>query len=108
IEDHCKRDDALKRAEEVFHHLGMTQTELQNGVLIYVASEDRQAAIFGGKGIHDRVEPNYWSDVLDAILNHFKQENFAGGLVYGVEEVGTKLKQYFPYQIGDVNELSDE
>lgn len=108
IEDHCERDTPLKRAEEIFHHLGMAQTKLQNGVLIYIASEDRQAAVFGGKGIHDQVEPNYWEDVLTPILNHFKQGNFAEGITEGIENIGSKLKEHFPHQKDDVNELSDE
>lgn len=108
IEDHCKADNPLKRAEIIFHRLGMGHTKLQNGVLIYVASEDKKAAVFGGKGIHEQVEPNYWQDVLTLILNHFKEGNFADGLVQGIEEVGRKLKEHFPYQKDDVNELSDD
>jgi uncharacterized membrane protein len=108
IEDHCERENPLKRAKEVFHHLGMAHTKLQNGVLIYIASEDRQAAVFGGKGIHDQVESNYWQDVLTPILNHFKQGNFGEGLVEGIERIGHKLKEYFPHQRDGVNELSNE
>jgi uncharacterized membrane protein len=108
IEEHCAGDNPLKRAEKVFHHLGMTHTKLQNGVLIYVASEDRKAAVFGGKGIHKQVEPNYWQDVLTPILNHFKQGNFAEGLVNGIEEIGRKLKEHFPHHKGDINQLPDE
>jgi uncharacterized membrane protein len=108
IEDHCPDDDPLKRAEEVFHHLGMAHTKLQNGVIIYIASEDRIAAVFGGKGIHTKVEPNYWQDVLTPIINHFKQGNFAQGLVQGIEEIGLKLKEHFPYRKGDINELPDD
>jgi len=107
IEDHCK-GDPLQRADAVFQNLGMNHTERKNGVLIYVASADRKAAIYAGKGIHRQVEENFWSGVLELILNHFKQDDFAGGLVEGIEKVGIKLKELYPHHKDDVNELSDE
>jgi len=107
IEDHCK-GDPLKRASSVFQNLGMNHTEQKNGVLIYIASEDRKAAVFGGQGIHEQVEENFWNDVLTIILNHFKEGNFAEGLVQGIDKVAVKMKELYPHQQGDVNELSNE
>jgi uncharacterized membrane protein len=107
IEDHCK-GNPLKRADHLFHHLGMTQTKLQNGVLIYVATEHRKIAVYGGKGIHKKVEEGFWEGVIAAILNHFKAGNFTDGLVEGIEKVGDKLKELYPHQKDDVNELEDE
>lgn len=45
--------DPYDRALEVFHELKMDETELQNGVLIYVAVKDRNFVICGDKGIND-------------------------------------------------------
>lgn len=107
IEDHCKKDP-LERAVKVFHKLGMNQTELKNGVVIYVAVEDHKASVFGGKGINDQVGEQYWSDVLNIIITHFKKSEFEAGLVKAVKTVGKKLTELYPVQAGDVNELSDE
>lgn len=107
IEHHCK-SEPLDRAAAVFHDLGMNETEQQNGVIIYIASEDHKAAVFAGKGIHSQVESNYWNDVLDILLNHFKKGSFEEGIVKAVEEVGNKLTELYPYKRGDVNELTDE
>lgn len=107
IEHHCK-NDALQRAEIVFHDLGMDETEQQNGVLIYIASEDHKAAIYAGKGIHRQVEQHFWSDVLQILLNHFKKGEFEEGIEKAVDKVGIKLTELYPYQRGDVNELPDE
>lgn len=107
IEHKCKRDP-LERAAKIFHELGMDETELQNGVLIYIATEDHKAAVYAGKGILKQVEDGFWDDVLNIILNHFKKEEYEAGLVEAVKKVGFKLKELFPSRQDDINELSDE
>lgn len=107
IEHNCS-GDALERAADLFHDLGMDQTDLQNGVLVYIASEDHKAAVYAGKGIHKQVEDGFWDDVLQLLLNHFRQHAFEQGLVEAVKKVGHKLTELFPYQRDDANELSNE
>ena len=107
IEHHCK-NEPLERASTVFHDLGMDATEQQNGVLIYIASEDHKAAVYAGKGIHRQVEEHFWKKVLDILLTHFKKGEYESGIEKAVQAVGEKLTAMFPYQRGDVNELSDE
>lgn len=107
IEESCDKDP-LERAARIFHELGMDQTELKNGVLIYVASEDHKAAVYAGKGIHDQVEEGFWDDVLNTLIEHFKKEEFEEGIEAAVHKVGPKLKELFPYRKGDTNELSNE
>ena len=108
LEHHCE-GDALDRADQVFHNLGMDETKLQNGVLIYVATEDHKAAVYAGKGIHREVEEGFWDDVLQILISHFKQEEFEQGIEEAVHKVGNKLEELFPYhQKGDLDELSNE
>ncbi len=108
IEHNCE-GEALERAARIFHELGMHQTRQQNGVLIYIASEDHKAAVYAGKGIHKQVEEGFWSDVLNILLQHFKENAYEKGIEEAVYKVGDKLTEMFPYhQKGDVNELSNE
>lgn len=107
IEAKCNRDP-LERAARIFHELGMDQTELQNGVLIYIASEDHKVAVYAGKGIHKQVEDGFWNDVLNLLIDHFRRDNFEEGIARAVEEVGIKLREFYPYQKGDINELTDD
>ena len=44
----------------------------------------------------------------DEMTTYFKQGDIIGGIVYFIEQIGRKLKEFFPYQEDDVNELSDE
>lgn len=106
--EHKSNRDPLERAARIFHELGMDETELQNGVLIYIATEDHKAAVYAGKGIHNQVEDGFWNDVLNIILNHFKQQEYEAGIIEAVKKVGNKLKELFPGRHDDVNELSNE
>jgi uncharacterized membrane protein len=107
IEPHCQ-GDPLVRAARIFHELGMDETKRQNGVLIYIATDDHKAAVYAGKGIHEQVEDGFWSDVLNIILGHFRKEDYEAGIIEAVSKVGHKLKELFPFRKGDQNELSDE
>jgi uncharacterized membrane protein len=107
IEKDCKID-VLDRAAYIFDKLEMQKTELRNGVLFYLAVEDRKFAILGDAGINAKVPENFWDSIKESMLNKFKNNEFADGLVEGITLAGGKLKEHFPYQQGDVNELSDE
>lgn len=107
VDKACKMD-VLDRAANVFYQLQMDATELRNGILFYLAIEDRKFAILGDKGINEKVPANFWDMIKEVILYHFKKEEFAIGLSKGIEMAGEKLKTYFPYQDNDRNELSNE
>ena len=99
---------AYDRAMEVFHMLKMDQTQLKNGVLIYVAVKDKTFVICGDKGINDVVTPDFWDATKDIMASHFKNGDFKQGLIDGILRAGEQLRHYFPWQHGDTNELSNE
>ena len=107
IENHCK-EDAFDRAAYVFEQLQMHKTEQRNGVLFYLAIKDRQFAILGDAGINQKVPKGFWDDISQMMLKQFKEGKFTEGLVKGVKEAGLQLQAHFPYQKGDINELSDD
>ncbi len=108
LERFCK-GDALDRAKVKFAKLNLHKTELRNAVLVYVAIEDRKAAIFGDEGIHCKVTTEYWKEELDVMLAHFKNGDIVGGLIQVVTDIGEKLKAEFPYDTKtDINEVGNE
>ncbi len=107
IENRCK-GDVEQRSLYIFDKLKLNETQLRNGVLIYLAIKDHKFAILGDKGINDVVEDNFWNDVKDLMLNQFKEGRFAEGLEQGIMRCGEKLKAYFPYQSDDINEIPDD
>lgn len=100
--------DPFKRAMEVFHLLKMDETELKNGVLIYLAVKDKTFVICGDKGINELVPDDFWDCTRDLMTTNFKNGNYKQGLVEGIQRAGNQLQKFFPYQEGDKNELSNE
>jgi uncharacterized membrane protein len=107
IEPHCKVD-VLDRAAFIFNNLGIHNTKHRNGVLIYIAFEDKRFAIIGDAGINAVVENNFWDAIKEDMQKYFAEGKYAEGLSTGIHRSGDALKKYFPYVAGDKNELSDE
>jgi len=98
----------LDQAAYIFEKLAMHKTELRNGVLFYLALEDHKFAILGDAGINQKVEEDFWECTKEVVIEKLKEGLFAEGLAEGIIRAGERLKEHFPYQSDDVNELSDE
>lgn len=99
---------ALTVAKRVFHQLGMHKTQDRNGVLILLEVDRREFAIIGDEGIDRVVSADFWDSERDLLQQHFRRGAFAEGITLAIEQVGAKLKKFFPYQTDDVNELPDD
>lgn len=109
VESRCTYVDALDRAKEIFENLKMEETEFRNGVLFYVAIEDKQLAIFADSGIHEATGNEYWKNVVHEILSVFSKNDIVGGITTTILSIGQALKSHFPYEMKmDKNELPDE
>ena len=109
IESRCKFMDALDRAHQIFYQLKMYETNQRNATLIYVAVKDKQAAVYGDEGIHQKVGLKYWEDVVSKMLLQFQQNKLADGICQGISDLGEALVFYFPYnKETDKNELPDD
>ena len=98
----------IERAVVVFHELKMDNTKDRNGVIIYVAVKSKQFAIYGDKGINEKVGDDFWNCTKDIMLNHFINGNNKQALVDGIHNAGVQLQKHFPYQSEDTDELSNE
>jgi uncharacterized membrane protein len=107
IENDCE-GDVLDRAATLFDKLGMARTAARNGVLFYVSIKARKFAILGDLGINAKVPHDFWDQIRNTMIGHFREENFCEGLVEGIIMAGQALKTWFPYASDDVNELPDD
>src|ERR1044071_3712836 len=97
IESRCKYMDAIDRAAEIFFQLKMEKTVDRNAVLVYVAIKDRQLAVFGDEGIHNKVGNKYWNAEVQKMIRSFNKENYAEGICQCVKDIGEALHHHFPY-----------
>ena len=107
IEDKCK-GEVMDRAAFIFGELMMHKTDERNGVLIYLAIDDKKFAIIGDAGIHAKTGDHFWDAIKTNMADHFRQSQFTQGLITAIKESGEALQKFFPHQPDDRNELSDE
>lgn len=101
-------NDVMKDAQESFEKLKMHKTDRRNGVLIYIVPREKQFAIIGDEGFHKIAGDDFWKSVKDRMQHLFLEGRFAEGMTSGIHEVGVILKQHFPREENDKNELKDE
>ena len=110
IESHLpKKMDALQRATEIFFKNNMNETKDRNGVLVYVALEDKKLAIYGDQAIYEKLGVEFWYSQVQEMTSHFKNANYVQGMVQVIGALGEALTENFPFdRVLDTNELSDE
>ncbi|HEY0157361.1 MAG TPA: TPM domain-containing protein [Thermoanaerobaculia bacterium] len=95
-------------AERTFERLGMTKTELRNGVLLFIACEEQQFTILGDRGIDEKVPAGFWDEIAAKLTIRFKNGEFTDGIVDAIHSAGEELRHFFPRAEGDVNELTND
>ncbi|BAO55802.1 TPM domain-containing protein [Nonlabens marinus] len=107
LESSCE-GKVYDRAQELFHLLKMDNTKQANGILFYLAVDDRKFSVLGDKGIHAHVGDDFWNSIREVMEARFRESEFKNGLIAGIEMAGEKLAAFFPWQEDDVNELPDQ
>jgi uncharacterized membrane protein len=106
IERRCG-GEAMEAAQRWFARLGMMATRERNGILLYVAVDDRAFAIVGDRGIHERVGAAFWDGLRDILAEAFAKGDHAAGLTRAIAAAGAQLAVHFPRRRDDRNELPD-
>ena len=100
---------ARERAIAMFGKLRVWDTELNNGVLIYLLLAEHRIEIVADRGLTRRVDPAVWQQMLAQMQAAFRRGAFEDGLAEAVDRIGALLEQAFalaPGQRND-NELPD-
>lgn len=108
IEAKCNYVDPLLRAEELFHQLKMQKTEKRNAVIIYIAYQDKEFALYGDVGFDQLIKDSFWTEQSALLRNLFKKRKFEQGIINSISNIGKTLGEHFPYEAGKKNELPDE
>ena len=98
---------ARERAIDVFSQLRIWDTERNNGVLIYLLLADRDVEIVADRGIDAKVGPQEWERICRKMEAAFRQGDYEGGGIGGIQEVTRHLAEHFPAIGDDRNELPD-
>ena len=97
----------LERAARQFEKLGMAKTRGRNGVLIYFVPINREFAIIGDKGVHEKCGDTLWSDVAANMSRGMASGDFTASILGAVSAVGEALARHFPHRPDDDDQLSN-
>lgn len=98
-------EDAVTACVAKFNQLRMHQTKQRNAILFYLAYKSKSFAVWGDEAIHEIVKDEFWKNLTDCAIEHFKQGNYITGLEKSIELCGEQLRHHFPFRDDDRNEL---
>ena len=103
-----KGQSARERAIDLFSQLRVWDTRHNTGVLIYLLLADRAVEIVADRGIHAKVDTQEWNEVCRQMEAAFRQSNYEGGVLSGVQAVTQHLVKHFPADGHNANELPNQ
>ena len=101
-------EEVERRAHEVFARERVRGTIGGTGILIYVSLYERIVRVLPDDTISGKITQAEWNAVRDLVLDGIKSGRPGEGLSQAVLKCGELLKEHFPIEPGDVNELTNE
>jgi putative membrane protein len=102
------KEAVRERAIRAFFEKGLYRTRGETGILIFISIMERKVWILGDRGINERIDPQLWLTLAGELAGRVKEGHAFDGLCTVIEKLGNVLKEHFPKEADDTNELSDE
>lgn len=97
------------RAQQLFAELGVWDTELNSGVLLYLNLCERKVEIVIDRGLKNATQAETWNKICQNIAVTLAQKEYLRAVTEGVNEIGQVLDQYYvKNDLYDENELPNE
>lgn len=90
-----------ERALSLFGKLRVWDTELNNGVLIYVQLAEHRVEIVADRGLARHVADAHWRDTLERVADACRGGRLEDGLERAIDDVGHALETYFRHHGGE-------
>ena len=94
---------AHQRAREVFARLGVWDTRLNNGVLLYLLLADHRIEIIADRGFEGRVSAEQWRGVCRLMEERLRAGEPEQAVAQAVEAMSGLIAAHFPRAEGDVD-----
>ena len=100
--------DTRGRAKQLFAELGVWDTELNSGILLYLNLCERKVEIVIDRGIQHATTQQVWDEVCQSIIEKMVQQYYRQALIDGVTQIGSILDHFYANKIQDkADELSN-
>lgn len=90
-----------ERAVMMFGKLGVWDTALNNGVLIYVLLAEHAIEIVADRGLAAHISSAQWTALVSHMSDAFHVHSYEAGLNLAVDEVSAELERHFPRSDAD-------
>lgn len=90
-----------------FYRRGLHNTRDKTGVLIFISVFERRVLVLADSGIHAKVNPSVWEEVVQTISTGIREGRQAEALCRAVRRCGELLGEHFPCRRDDVDELDN-
>jgi uncharacterized membrane protein len=95
-------------ARKEFATLRMHETDGRVGILLLILYHEKKFYVFGDEGVHSRVNPETWTDVAEALRDHFAKADYEGGLNEALRKMEDHLRGKLPTRKEGERRLSDD
>lgn len=100
---------ARRYAWRVFARTGMHRTRGRNAALVVMMPRVRKVVVIGDEAFDNRVPPEFWDNIVAAMIHSIHTEDPLASLRMGLRLLGDELARHWPRgQEDDPNELPDE
>lgn len=97
------------RAQQLFAELGVWDTELNSGVLLYLNLCERKVEIVIDRGLKNATQAETWNEICQNIVVTLAQKQYLRAVTEGVDDIGQVLNQYYvESDLHNQNELPNE
>ena len=101
-------EEVYQRGLQVYFENKVSMTKDRTGIMIFISLLERKVEVLADCGINEKVEKNYWNDLVKTLSSKIKEGRKVDGIVGAVMDCGRSLKEFFPIKEDDTNEISNE
>lgn len=103
------RQNTRLRAQQLFAELGVWDTELNSGVLLYLNLCERKVEIVVDRGLKHATTTDIWEQICQHMVALLMQKHYVPAVMRGVVEIGQVLDAYYVHaDTHERNELPNE
>jgi len=105
---HEMNEEVHQRAIEVYFENKVSMTRDRTGIMIFVSLLERKVEVLADCGINNKVEKNYWDELVSSLLLKIASGKLVDGMVSSIESCGKSLEESFPIKSDDTNEIAND
>ena len=96
------------RARQLFAELGVWDTQLNSGVLLYLNLCERKVEIVIDRGLQQATKQQVWDEICQKMIMQLSRHQYREAVMTGVSSIRKVLNEFYAHSIDDQhNELSN-